>query len=958
MRPQGPVVAESARFYRFFSPGPSRVSLVGDAVCIEGRPSDPEVEIPVGSLEELTAGRSLFWSRLTIRTAAGTEHNVGGLDERTTARLLGAVRQETARHAGAVGPQLERIDGQLRQRLAGERYIRHSQYGEFDNLIVVLASVLEQCGGLVREHLDRSAKEALLRLEPLVTDGGVESAREQANGKFVLGSISVVQEVVGSALQSTLTDEQAEAIASDEDTTLVLAGAGTGKTAVVVGKVAHLVRNLGVSPDEILVVAYNRRAADEISQRLSGNLSTTPVSTVHAFGRRVIAESARAPTVSKLAEDNSALVVAVEGILREILDDPQQSQGVIRFIANHHAPYRSAFDFATRPQYDEYVRHVELRTLSGDRVKSFEELVIANYLTEHGIDFEYERPYEQDTATRARRQYQPDFFLPAYDIYIEHFALNEEGLPPSDWQGYLEGVEWKRDTHRRYGSKLIETYSWQYRQESLLPELRAQLDGAGVLFERVPVQTLVRQLSEQRVSWLAGLLSTFLNHVKGGGLQSDELRAQARTGRDRQRNERFLDVFDLVHVRYEQLLATEKALDFHDLINLAASTIREGRWLSPYKYVLVDEFQDISAGRMALLQSLKSPGVAYFLVGDDWQSIYRFAGSDVRLVRGCGGYLGHVRERALSRTFRFADGILGPSTAFVRRNPEQTQRPLRPARRSEDDGITVITGDNPANGLLHALQEIEAKAGGRPRSVLVLGRYHHSLERLRPLGKSSFLEVWFSTVHAAKGREADYVVVVDLTDDRWGFPSRIEDDPLLEIVLPPVSGSSYPFAEERRLFYVAMTRAKIGAYLIADSVRPSRFVAELLRESTGLRVLGELAPECPRCPSGRLLPSESRKTLRCSNFPNCEYLAPRCPNCNVGYAIVARNLPQSACTNPACDRPPTICPSCGTGVLLVRKGRFGSFWGCSEYWSEPSCPYTRDIGPRAVRRLGHRRSAR
>ncbi len=107
-------------------------------------------------------------------------------------------------------------------------------------------------------------------------------------------------------------------------------------------------------------------------------------------------------------------------------------------------------------------------------------------------------------------------------------------------------------------------------------------------------------------------------------------------------------------------------------------------------YVLVDEFQDISRGRMALLQALARFDVAWFLVGDDWQSIYRFAGSDVGLVRTCQAYLGYTTERTLSQTFRFGRGILDPSTAFVRRNPEQTRRPLRSSSSGDDTGISVI----------------------------------------------------------------------------------------------------------------------------------------------------------------------------------------------------------------------------------------------------------------------------
>ena len=504
---------------------------------------------------------------------------------------------------------------------------------------------------------------------PLEQFEGFETARRCASSLFISNNIPTVQAATLETIRDPLTNEQAEAVATDEDATLVLAGAGTGKTSVIVGKVAHLVRNQDVSPDEVLVLAFNRKAADEIRGRLKGDLSGAHVHTFHGFGRRVIAESETAPTLSKHAEDEMALKRAVDGIIDELLNDPEQSKAVFDFIVYHHAPYRFAFEFDTHDEYEEYVRVVELRTLSGDLVKSFEELEIANYLTEHGVEFRYEESYEMPTATQRYRQYQPDFFLPGHRIYIEHFALDEKGCPPRGWIGYAEGVEWKRRIHSQHGSKLVETYSWQHQQGVLLPTLRKRLEEAGVHFAQVPRQTLVRRLAQEQTSWLAGLLAAFLNHAKSGSLSNDKLRARARENGDSRRNQAFLDVFEQVRARYQKLLADEKARDFHDLINLAAEHIREGRWKPQYRYVLVDEFQDISAGRMKLLQALGRPDMAYFLVGDDWQSIYRFAGSDVGLLRGCGDLLGYLEERTLSRTFRFADGILGPSNRVREAEP-------------------------------------------------------------------------------------------------------------------------------------------------------------------------------------------------------------------------------------------------------------------------------------------------
>ena len=477
--------------------------------------------------------------------------------------------------------------------------------------------------------------------------------------------------------------------------------------------------------------------------------------------------------------------------------------------------------------------------------------------------------------------------------------------------------------------------------------LRTQLEEAGVTLAPVPVETLLASLGSWVTSGLARLAVTFLQHVKTNRLPPDLLRARARDSGARERSEAFLDVFEQVRSRYEGLLGGER--DFHDLINEAAAHIRDAGWTPPYRHVLVDEFQDISAGRLSLLEALTGPRVACFLVGDDWQSVYRFTGSDVALVRGCGRHLGRVRERTLEQTFRFAGGILEPSTAFVARNPQQTQRTLRPAAGVRDGGVTVIAAVGDARGLEDAIEDIGEQEGreGPPISVLVLGRYRDSRAALRARRRGR-LRLEFSTVHAAKGREADYAVVLDLRDARRGFPSQQEADPLIDLVLPPPPEGHYPHDEERRLLYVAMTRARSGTYLVADSLRPSAFVDELLSESPGLRLLGEftrdVTPACPRCLTGRLDVSSAGYPMSCLNFPLCRYRAPRCRHCGRGFVVVAGGV--SRCTEDPCDASPPVCESCGTGVMVSREARTGSFLGCSEYASDQPCGNTRSLAAR------------
>ena len=267
---------------------------------------------------------------------------------------------EAIRSAKALSPRLTRLDEELLQLLVGDRYAR---YHDSLKLHEAVSPTLQECEGLIREHLKQEAREALGRLESLEPVESFEVARRKANSLFVSNKAPAVQAATLAALPNALTNEQAEAVATDEDVTLVLAGAGTGKTSVVVGKVIHLVRDQGVSPDDILVLAFNRKAAAEIADRLPGQLSKAHVRTFHGFGRRVIADVEKSkPTMAEFVGEFE-LPDTLKDILNELLDDPQESDAIANFIASYHGAYESAFDFHTQDEYKAYIHSVELRTL-------------------------------------------------------------------------------------------------------------------------------------------------------------------------------------------------------------------------------------------------------------------------------------------------------------------------------------------------------------------------------------------------------------------------------------------------------------------------------------------------------------------------------------------------------------------------------------------------------------------
>ena len=939
--------------YRSIDVGEVFVDLVRSA-------TDGRERVPIAAIDAVGWQRGGLGARCWITISGGRRFMVGGLSSADVVLVVEAVEQRAQALARALDRQGQAIAAQLDQWFAGADYLRASQAQAVrEQLDRLTAETFPASGELTWRYLSPESRKAFSRLQELTAEDGFEQARGRTNARYVWRESQRAAEAMARVSGFRPNPEQAEAVATDEDVTLVLAGAGTGKTAVITGKVAHLIANRGVAPERLLVLAFNRQAAAELRERLEANHAGVDVATFHAFARRVVAQRQLAPSISPLAEDEMQLRRLIDQTLESLLRDPEQGSALRQFILYHLGEYRAAHDFERPSDYFEYLHRVELRTLGGERVKSLEELKIANLLALHGVPYRYEAAYPVPTATTAQRQYQPDFYLPQHDLYIEHFAVDRRGEPPPHWpeaarEEYRRGIEWKRAIHAEHGTLLLETYSWQHRTGSWQHDLREQLEAWGVALRPRPPQELVERLRRlMRSSQLSRLLAAFLRHVTSGDHEETELRRRASEAADPERAHAFLDLFRAVYAAYRTALGGE--CDFDDLINRAAQAIGEGGWDSPYDYVLVDEFQDISRGRMNLLAALKRPRTAYFLVGDDWQSIYRFAGSDVGLLRDCERWLGPVEEQTLSRTFRFAGGILAPSSGFVQRNPAQTTRRLLPAQRSPDHGVAVIWTSEANIGLNQATADLDRLGVNRQASVLVLSRYRQRLSSVQLNGRT----LAQSTVHAAKGREADYVIVLDLKDEHRGFPSQIEDDPLLDLVAPPAE--PFEFAEERRCFYVALTRARHGVYLLADPLRPSPFVTELLEQpGAEIRIVGDAAatpqelPRCPRCAGGQLIQARRGQFLRCSLWPHCDYLAPLC-SCGAGH-ILAGPDSRVRCTNIACRSMPEHCPRCYFGVLVERHGPYGPFWGCSRFGADPSCGFTRDrrTSTTAPRRPRHR----
>ncbi|TRN25146.1 DNA helicase IV [Vibrio furnissii] len=274
---------------------------------------------------------------------------------------------------------------------------------------------------------------------------------------------------------------------------------------------------------------------------------------------------------------------------------------------------------------------------------------------------------------------------------------------------------------------------------------------------------------------------------------------------------------------WQQMLKESNQIDFNIMISRATDYVRKGKFDSPWKFIMIDEYQDISPQRLELIQSLceqKPNHTNLFAVGDDWQSIYQFAGSDVNLTTDFSARFPHSTVHYLDTTYRFNDQIGSVANRFVQENPSQVPKALNSFKTQKQKAVYVA----PSNHVEKVLDQLNRQASGM-KTVLLLGRNHyHKPELLRDWQNHYLsLRIEFMTCHASKGKEADYVIV--LAVDEGQFPARVKGLHLDSALTQP--SDRFPYAEERRLFYVAMTRAKDKVW-ITHSGNGSAFVQELL----------------------------------------------------------------------------------------------------------------------------------
>lgn len=913
-----------------------------------------------------------------------------------------------------------------------------------------------------------------------------ETDTKQANERYINQELKDNSDLFDDLDGKSLDSQQREAIVVDEDAVKVIAGAGSGKTFTIQGKVKYLTEKRDVDPSEILAISFSNASVDDLKERIAEPID---IKTFHKVGKDILTQYNQYSR-----PDTSALKRIIKRYLtKKALKNEDISKKLIEFFSFYiNVPpsdddikyegdlldWQEGVDFSTLKRR---FKNKPRETLNNEIVRSYEELYIANFLFIYGIKYTYEKIYSYPNKNFERefnkfkeflfsfneeipdelknditkgllnltdifeeyeiKDYLPDFYLDDYNIYIEHFGLNRNCenhlIGGKSSEEYVKEMEWKRKVHKKYGTTLIETFSYYQSENRLLTRLAEKLQAQGVEFNEIEYREVYRILLENKTikEWedFIVLLKTFIELFKGNNYDETKFKefydyvGGLKDSFSKDRTIAFLKIVEEIYNDYEAYLLKIKKIDFNDMINKASDCIVKNGLDLPYKYIIVDEYQDTSFTRYNLLRNIcDSIGAKIMVVGDDWQSIYSFSGCDVNIFTKFDNFFDVCETRYIEKTYRNSQQLIDASSNFVMKNPDQTRKELK-SSKSLKYPIKLVNFDNDFDEILKfelIIKNIINQSTFKNKKILILGRNNKDIFNLlknfnveNEYGKRKFeilgdedklrrnkfvkivyrespdVNIEYRTVHQSKGLECDNVILINLKNWKAGFPNKMVDDPVLNFVKR--NGDSFSYAEERRLFYVALTRTKNNVYLLAPYFKSSVFVQELKTdanvellnlehnrletlkniEKNGERYVIPTKLKCPVCKTGVVLlesfwnKGKLNRVLKCSHnmappFNRCNWEGgyygseledlddiEYCPSCD-GILIKryrhSDGHPFLGCTNfrkTGCrgkgkklEYIGKTCPKCGKPLVKRVNGEDNSlFVGCSGF---PKCRHT------------------
>ena len=818
-----------------------------------------------------------------------------------------------------------------------QRYLRIQQAQELQSRAQALFS---QYAPLGHHALPQRSQHTLTFLRCLAE---MESEwLEKQRRKYMRQQLKHYHSLFEAITSNPLTLRQREACITDESATLVLAGAGSGKTSVLVARAAYLLASGQAKPHEILLLAYGKQAANEMATRLARQMAGVKIeaTTFHGLGLRILGQDGEQLHLSPLATEPAARRRWLTESLLELWRDPDYLRSSVTYLCHYLYPRLDPMAFSSAQALRSRLQAESIRSLKGEEIPTLGEVEIANWLFVNGIEYRYQLTPDAALAQPAR--HGGHFYLSEWGLAIEYYLLDSSGNVPVwlDGNCYRELPARLEKAYAARNMKHLALFHWQWSQGVLVSSLAQGLHAFGFQWHPLPDEAVLATLGEmgRLTEWL-DQLSDMLGHYKAGCFDRQRLKRQVAQCSEPKRARAALTLLQPIYQAYQSRLQTRQELDFDDMIGRALSRVEQGMFNSPWRYILVDEFQDISEPRGRLLRQLRAvhPDCSLFCVGDDWQAIYRFTGSDLSLTTHFADYFGNSAQLALDCTFRFNEAIARVANRFIQQNAAQLAKPLATQEAGAPDAITLLPhkapntghqeeGVGPYEAIFRRVEARRVSQGLSAISVYLLARFRFSLPGneliARWQGEYPHLMIQAMTIHSAKGKEADVVVIAGLNRGEYGLPSEKATHPLLDALLPALE--SYPYAEERRLFYVALTRARQQLFLLADPSCCSPFIHELLAGEYPIEQK-EWQQWQIRVASPHQAVPKPIKSVASSGIQYDSELGARCRHCSSQLAKSGRYM---LCEK--CGHWEPLCPKCG-GLLVMRQGGRGPFWGCRNY---------------------------
>lgn len=723
----------------------------------------------------------------------------------------------------------------------------------------------------------------------------------------------------------SLDDEQIDSVLADQNS-LITARAGSGKTRVLTAKLVDLFCNQGVRQDEVIAFCFNRNAADELKTRLTLNCTVNGktlfhnydvVTTFHSYAVSIVKPKIKNILTDENIHDRTHLIKQIINNFRET--KPKFEECLREYFLESTLKIDRQ-KFKNMEHYYSFIRNSRYRTLNNEYVRSIPEKIIADFLFEHQIEYQYEprfflgnadlerhnlsnKEYEKITNfLNSKNETIPDFYLPEYKMIWEHWGItgNESKAEKEnfskeicDYNEYLQNMECKRSfwndwRHKLSISKqyvrdfsniceLIETNPNDFNsknREQIEVNLKKKLESIGISCEKLPEKEIMKKVWENAEDYFTSQIRQFIDKFQQQYLGNQKTFEEKARRIEDEREKTFLRLGYMVYKEYIKVLHGEvegydKYKNFNYDYNLclhdATKEILSGMYdsqICQLKWILIDEYQDFSELFFKLVKAIisRNPNIILFCVGDDWQAINRFAGSDLKYFNNFRKYFPNSLSYNITTNYRSEDHIVTEAGLFMKRfgiNGKTQRGYLKNTGvfeeryiwrvRPEDickyewifkeDDCWKIDDDRDVNhqssykqnimGYIKFCSDIINQNPGKRIMILnrtrrFLGKNLDEIEKIlkKPrlcVNKATKIEV--KTVHQSKGEEADIVILTEVDENH--FPIFHPDTNLFGIF----GEEEHAIMEdEARLYYVALTRAKHSIYILYSIDSPSCFI--------------------------------------------------------------------------------------------------------------------------------------